>query len=261
LPPSIKHASNSDAAQGETPLASESFAQKRFFYFNSDCGSVQRRQPSVTAFSTESTSASRNFCDPKSDKRPDDGRGEGKAQSLIKRPKRYIAGQTPHSDFPEEIGQKRIKHKQADKDREHPSDHSFHLPSLHKKYGSAGRRTVLFYSIFPISTTNNESNTVDAKGSKIGLPKMVKRKSPGNFPIPTFCNQGSSAENRINAKKILKNQRNMRAFPFPEVKCHCTCLPLPTYRRETDTLQAVTAIIPLKMGRQHNSPAQYQHLE
>jgi hypothetical protein len=57
------------------------------------------------------------------------------------------------------------------------------------------------------SKTASEIKMVEEKGRVNTFPNNLKRKSPGNRPIPSFSNQGSKAENTVNAIKITATQR------------------------------------------------------
>jgi hypothetical protein len=57
------------------------------------------------------------------------------------------------------------------------------------------------------SKTAKEIKIVEEKGRVNIFPNNLKRRSPGNRPIPSFSNQGSKAENTINAIKIITTQR------------------------------------------------------
>jgi hypothetical protein len=60
-----------------------------------------------------------------------------------------------------------------------------------------------------ITKTTSDIKIVDANGKVKMRPNNLKRRSPGNLPIPSFSSQGSSAEKTMVAKKITSTQRIM----------------------------------------------------
>lgn len=48
---------------------------------------------------------------------------------------------------------------------------------------------------------------VDAKGMVKTLPNNLKRRSPGNLPMPSFCNHGNRLANKTSPIKITRTQR------------------------------------------------------
>ena len=49
------------------------------------------------------------------------------------------------------------------------------------------------------------------------LPNNLKRKSPGNLPMPNFCNQGKRLAKTINPTKMTITQRIMLE-PYVELE-------------------------------------------
>lgn len=52
-----------------------------------------------------------------------------------------------------------------------------------------------------------ESKIVEANGMVKTLPNSLKRKSPGNLPMPILCSQGNKFANKTSPTKITMTQR------------------------------------------------------
>jgi hypothetical protein len=57
------------------------------------------------------------------------------------------------------------------------------------------------------SSTTSEIMMVDENGKEKTLPNSLKRRSPGNLPMPSFSSHGSNAENMIKPINITTTQR------------------------------------------------------
>ena len=67
--------------------------------------------------------------------------------------------------------------------------------------------TKIYLSSLATNNTSIEIKILEAKGREKTLPNSLKRKSPGNFPMPNFSSHGKRLANTINAKKIITTQR------------------------------------------------------